>query len=196
MWNWVPDAIVLNVKALVGAFNQEEALVGAFSVIVQLHRLSFTALTRGRRPRRRWRRRGSRCGTSATSRPASGCCASPRSPTTAPSSRSCRWRRASSGPSSASRRRPPTFSWASSTSCPPWPRPRWAGCSTEPAARWTHWNIYLRIYRSVIELSTNLLESHSVQQKRPPLKPFPSFTIKNQKYTILTGHLNDVSTKC
>ena len=26
-------------KALVGAFNQEEALVGAFSVIVQLHRL-------------------------------------------------------------------------------------------------------------------------------------------------------------
>ena len=30
---------VLNVKALVGAFNQEKALVGAFSVIVQLHRL-------------------------------------------------------------------------------------------------------------------------------------------------------------
>ena len=30
---------VLNVKALVGAyFNQEKALVGAFSVIVQLHR--------------------------------------------------------------------------------------------------------------------------------------------------------------
>ena len=29
----------LNVKALVGAFNQEKALVGAFSVIVQLHRL-------------------------------------------------------------------------------------------------------------------------------------------------------------
>ena len=26
---------VLNVKALVGAFNQEKALVGAFSVIVQ-----------------------------------------------------------------------------------------------------------------------------------------------------------------
>ena len=26
-------------KALVGAFNQEKALVGAFSVIVQLHRL-------------------------------------------------------------------------------------------------------------------------------------------------------------
>ena len=26
-------------KALVGAFNQENALVGAFSVIVQLHRL-------------------------------------------------------------------------------------------------------------------------------------------------------------
>ena len=30
---------VLNVKALVGAFNQGKALVGAFSVIVQLHRL-------------------------------------------------------------------------------------------------------------------------------------------------------------
>ena len=30
---------VLNVKALVGAFNQDKALVGAFSVIVQLHRL-------------------------------------------------------------------------------------------------------------------------------------------------------------
>ena len=29
----------LNVKALIGAFNQEKALVGAFSVIVQLHRL-------------------------------------------------------------------------------------------------------------------------------------------------------------
>ena len=36
---------VLNVKALVGAFNQEKALVGAFSVIVQLHRLIvYTAL--------------------------------------------------------------------------------------------------------------------------------------------------------
>ena len=30
---------VLKVKALVGALNQEKALVGAFSVIVQLHRL-------------------------------------------------------------------------------------------------------------------------------------------------------------
>ena len=30
---------VLNVKALVDAFNQEQDLVGAFSVIVQLHRL-------------------------------------------------------------------------------------------------------------------------------------------------------------
>ena len=30
---------VLNVKALVGAFNQEKALEGAFSVIVQLHLL-------------------------------------------------------------------------------------------------------------------------------------------------------------
>ena len=29
--------LVLNVKVLVGAFNQEKALVGAFSVIVQLH---------------------------------------------------------------------------------------------------------------------------------------------------------------
>ena len=28
------NACVLNVKALVGAFNQEKALVGAFSVIV------------------------------------------------------------------------------------------------------------------------------------------------------------------
>ena len=28
-------------KALVGAFNQEKALVGAFSVIVQLHRLIY-----------------------------------------------------------------------------------------------------------------------------------------------------------
>ena len=43
MWNWVADAMdgykgrsVLNVKALVGAFDQEKALVGAFSVIVQL----------------------------------------------------------------------------------------------------------------------------------------------------------------
>ena len=36
---------VLNVKALVGAFNQEKVLVGAFAVIVQLHRLIvFTAL--------------------------------------------------------------------------------------------------------------------------------------------------------
>ena len=38
---------VLNVKALVGAFNQEKALVGAFSVIVQLvvePMDSFTAL--------------------------------------------------------------------------------------------------------------------------------------------------------
>ena len=30
---------VLNVKAVVAAFNQAKALVGAFSVIVQLHRL-------------------------------------------------------------------------------------------------------------------------------------------------------------
>ena len=30
---------VLNVKAVVAAFNQEKALVGAFPVIVQLHRL-------------------------------------------------------------------------------------------------------------------------------------------------------------
>ena len=29
------DCLVLNVKALVGAFNQEKALVGAFSVIVK-----------------------------------------------------------------------------------------------------------------------------------------------------------------
>ncbi len=31
----------LNVKALVGAFNQEKALVRAFSVIVQLHQLTY-----------------------------------------------------------------------------------------------------------------------------------------------------------
>ena len=30
---------VLNVKAIVAAFNQEKALVGAFSVIVKLYRL-------------------------------------------------------------------------------------------------------------------------------------------------------------
>ena len=30
---------VSNVKVLLGTFNQEKALVGAFSVIVQLHRL-------------------------------------------------------------------------------------------------------------------------------------------------------------
>ena len=37
---------VLNVKALVGAFNQERALVGAFSVIVktECETNSFTAL--------------------------------------------------------------------------------------------------------------------------------------------------------
>ena len=34
---------ILNVKAVVAAFNQEKALEGAFSVIVQHHR-SFTAL--------------------------------------------------------------------------------------------------------------------------------------------------------
>ena len=41
---------VLNVKALVGAFNQKEALVGAFSVIVKTNCEtdgSFTALVRG-----------------------------------------------------------------------------------------------------------------------------------------------------
>ena len=36
---------VLNVKAVVAAFNQKKALLGAFSVIVQLHRLIvYTAL--------------------------------------------------------------------------------------------------------------------------------------------------------
>ena len=30
---------VLNVKAVIGAFNQAETLIGAFSMIVQLHRL-------------------------------------------------------------------------------------------------------------------------------------------------------------
>ena len=32
-------------KALVGAFNQEKALVGAFSVIVQLHRLTAVSVS-------------------------------------------------------------------------------------------------------------------------------------------------------
>ena len=37
--------VIFNVKAVVAAFNQEKALVGAFSVIVQLHRLIvYTAL--------------------------------------------------------------------------------------------------------------------------------------------------------
>ena len=36
---------VLNVKAVVAAFNQAEALVGAFSVIVQLHRLIISTTT-------------------------------------------------------------------------------------------------------------------------------------------------------
>ena len=62
-WGQCPFSIVvLNVKALVGAFNQEKALVGAFSVIVQLHRLSvYTALRRRRRRRvPNLRRRGPR----------------------------------------------------------------------------------------------------------------------------------------
>ena len=40
--------ILLNVKALVGALNQEKALVGAFSVIVETNAIgngSFAALT-------------------------------------------------------------------------------------------------------------------------------------------------------
>ena len=37
-------------KALVGAFNQEKALVGAFYVIVQLHRLIVYNTTEGREP--------------------------------------------------------------------------------------------------------------------------------------------------
>ena len=36
---------VFNVKALVGTFNQEKALVGAFSVIVQHHRLIVYSTT-------------------------------------------------------------------------------------------------------------------------------------------------------
>ena len=38
-------------KALVGAFNQEKALVGAFSVIVQLHRLIDLRHYQGRQAR-------------------------------------------------------------------------------------------------------------------------------------------------
>ena len=34
-WNWDPNEKVLNVKAVVDAFNQEKALVGAFPVIVK-----------------------------------------------------------------------------------------------------------------------------------------------------------------
>ena len=34
-WGQLPFKIVSNVKALVGAFNQEKVLLGAFSVIVQ-----------------------------------------------------------------------------------------------------------------------------------------------------------------
>ena len=37
-------SFVLNVKALVGAFNQEKALVGAFSVITNLRMELFEAL--------------------------------------------------------------------------------------------------------------------------------------------------------
>ena len=33
------NACVLNVKAVVATFNQEKSLIGAFSVIVQRHRL-------------------------------------------------------------------------------------------------------------------------------------------------------------
>ena len=39
---------VLNVKALVGFFNQEKALVGAFTVIVQLRRLIVCSSNRER----------------------------------------------------------------------------------------------------------------------------------------------------
>ena len=57
MWNWDANAkvvirdgrvgyySVLYVKVLVGAFNQEKALVGAFSVIVQLRRLIVCSTT-------------------------------------------------------------------------------------------------------------------------------------------------------
>ena len=41
---------VLNVKALVDAFNQEKALVGAFSVIVQLRRLIVNSSSRSSWP--------------------------------------------------------------------------------------------------------------------------------------------------
>ena len=44
---------VLNVKVVVAAFNKEKALVGAFSVIVQLHRLIVNSSTwRPPHPRR------------------------------------------------------------------------------------------------------------------------------------------------
>ena len=39
---------VLNVKAVVAAFNQEKALVGAFSVITNLRMQLFEALLKGR----------------------------------------------------------------------------------------------------------------------------------------------------
>ena len=56
---------VLNVKALVGAFNQEKALVGAFSVIVKpMDRFTALLLRSGLRP-------GSRTGSRPGSRPVS-----------------------------------------------------------------------------------------------------------------------------
>ena len=42
---------VLNVKAVVGAFNQEKALIGAFSVITNFRMELFKALVRTRRSR-------------------------------------------------------------------------------------------------------------------------------------------------
>ena len=46
--------IVLNVKALEGAFNQEKALVGAFFVIVKSSRTLFEALLQVRMQVRRF----------------------------------------------------------------------------------------------------------------------------------------------
>ena len=50
-WVWVNSCLayclnsVLNVKALVGTFNQEEALEGAFSVIVKTFGAPLTTVT-------------------------------------------------------------------------------------------------------------------------------------------------------
>ena len=65
---------VLNVKALVGAFNQEKALVGAFSVITNLRMDLFEALQSIMLPwTRDTRRRAAGRARSRPAPPADGC---------------------------------------------------------------------------------------------------------------------------